>query len=163
MGQTHLVGISSDPKLHSRLRLIADEFQFNVEAYTSCEEVSEKYDANTSVRVAILSVVDVTSTSDIAGHLQVLKYACQQAYTILIVDKKLPTDCVGFIKKSGADLIIDESDVFDTSFLEFILTQRIRGFMVPVKPQDFKVGSEVPFKVMTVLPLNAKYLPLILK
>lgn len=162
MGQTHLIGISSDPKLHSRLKIIADEFQFNAEAYTNCEEVSEKYDANTSVRVAVLSVVDVESTGDIAGHLQALKYACQHAYTILIVDKKLPTESVGFIKKSGADLIIDETDVFETSFLEYILSQRIRGFMVPVKPQDFKVESEVPFKVLTVLPLNAKYLPVIL-
>jgi HD domain len=162
VGQTHLVGISSDPKLHSRLKLIADEFQFNVEAHTSCEKVSEKYDANTSVRVAVLSVVDVSSTADIAGHLQVLKYACPHAYTILIVDKKLPPDSVGFIKKSGADLIIDETDVFETSFLEFILSQRIKGFMVPVKPQDFKAASEVTFKVLTVLPLNEKYLPVIL-
>lgn len=162
MGQTHLVGISSDTKLNERLKNISDEFQFNVEFFKNCDEVSEKYDANINIRVAVLSVVDVSSTSDIAGHLQVLKYACQQAYTILIVDRKLPTDCVGFIKKSGADLIIDESDVYDTSFLEFILSQRIRGFMIPVKPQDFKVESVVPFKVMTVLPLNEKYLPLIL-
>ena len=124
MGQTHLIGISSDPKLHSRLKIIADEFQFNAEAYTNCEEVSEKYDANTSVRVAVLSVVDVESTADIAGHLQVLKYACQHAYTILIVDKKLPTESVGFIKKSGADLIIDETDVFETSFLEYIAAHK---------------------------------------
>lgn len=162
MGQVHLVGISKDPKLQKRLKLIADEFKFNVEPFNNCDELSEKYDADTSVRVAVLSVVDIESTADIAGHLQVLKYACQHTYTILIVDKKLPPESVGFIKKSGADLVLDESDIFDTSFLEFILSQKIKGFIVPVKPQDFKLDSEVPFKVMTVLPLNEKYLPLIL-
>ncbi len=162
MGRAHLVGIGSDPKLHQRLKLISEEFQFNAEFYENCDKLTEKYDANTTVRVAVLSVVDIDNPTDMAGHLQVLKYACQQAYTILIVDKKLPTESVGFVKKSGADLIIDESDVYDTSFLEYILSQRIKGFMVPVKPQDFKTDSVVPFKVMMVLPLNEKYLPIIL-
>lgn len=161
MGQTHLIGIGADLKLDKRLKPIADEFQFNYAFFKNCDELSQKHEADTSVVVAILSVVEVQTAADIAGQVQVLKYACPDCYTILVVDKKIPPESVGFIKKSGVDVIIDESDVFDISFLEFILSQRIRGFMIPVKGQNFKVDSEVPFKVLTVLPLNNKYLPAI--
>lgn len=162
MGQTHLVGIGSDSKIFDRLKIIADEFLFKTEFFSTCEALSEKFEANTSVRVAVLLVTDITYSSEVAGKLQALKYACQTCYTILIVDKKLPPDCVGFIKKSGADLIIDEADAYETSFLEFILSQRIRGFMIPIKPQDIKIDTTVPFKILTILPLNEKYLPLVL-
>lgn len=161
MSQVHLVGISPNSNVNDRLKLIADEFQFGAAFFKSCDELSEKFEGDTSVRVAVLSVVDVKKPADIAGQLQVLKYSCQECYTILIVDRQLPTDSVGFIKKSGADLIIDENDVFETSFLEFILSQRIRGSMVPIKPQDLKANSVVSFKVLTMLPLNNKLLPII--
>lgn len=161
MLQTHLVGISADSRLNERLKLITDEFQFNANFFKNCDELSEKHEADNGVLVAILSVVDVKIAAEIAGQVQVLKYACPGCYTILIVDKKIPAESVGFIKKSGVDLIIDESDAFETSFLEFIISQRIRGLMIPVKGQDFLVDSEVPFKVLTVLPLNNKYLPAI--
>ncbi len=160
MSQTHLVGISLDPKGNERLKLISDEFEFNSAYFQTCDELNEKFEAEASeVRVAVLSVVNTQNTAEIAGQLQVLKFSCQQAYTILVIDKRIPAESVAFIKKSGADIIVYESDLYESSFLEFVVSQRIRGATVPMKRQDFIMDSEITFKVFMMLPLAQKLLP----
>ncbi len=162
MSQTHLVGISSDSKSNDRLKLISEEFQFNSAFFKNCDELNDQFEAQAAeVRVAVLCVANIQDGAEIAGQLQVLKFSCPEAYTILVISKKIPAESIAFIKKSGADLIIDETDFFETSFLEFILSQRIRGSLIPMKYQDFVVDSTVNFKVMTMLPLAQKLLPVI--
>ena len=156
MNRVHLAGISQDPKFISRLKAISEEFEFNSLYFNSSDEFNEKIDQSCQVVVTLFSVIEVENASEIAGHVQVLKYSAPETYITLVVNKKISAENISFIKKSGVDLIIQEFDFFETSFIEYALSQLIRGSIIPMKAHDLKVNSIVDFKVLTMMPLNKK-------
>lgn len=161
MNRVHLAGISQDPKFISRLKAISEEFEFNSLYFNSSDEFNEKIDQSCQVVVTLFSVIEVENASEIAGHVQVLKYSAPETYITLVVNKKISAENISFIKKSGVDLIIQEFDFFETSFIEYALSQLIRGSIIPMKAHDLKVNSIVDFKVLTMMPLNKKILPIL--
>lgn len=161
MNRVHLAGISQDPKFINRLKAISEEFEFNSLYFNSSDEFNEKIDQSCQVVVTLFSVIEVENASEIAGHVQVLKYSAPETYITLVVNKKISAENISFIKKSGVDLIIQEFDFFETSFIEYALSQLIRGSIIPMKAHDLKVNSIVDFKVLTMMPLNKKILPIL--
>lgn len=161
MNRIHLAGISQDPKFISRLQTIASEFEFNAMFFKTSDEFNENIDQTSQVAVTIFSVIEVENASEIAGHVQVLKYSAPDSYITLIVNKKISADNIAFIKKSGVDLILQESDFFETSFVEYALSQIIRGSIIPMKAHDLTANSVIDFKVLSMMPLNKKILPVL--
>lgn len=160
MGVIHLLGISSDKKFVDRLQEIASDFEFNSVFFDSCEKLSDEAEPIQAL-TNVLSAINNDSTTEISGQLQVLKYNASESFTILVINKKFTPENALLMKKSGADMIINESDFFETSFLEYILSQMIRGSLLPIKGMDLKSNSVVNFKVLSVLPLNKKIVPVV--
>jgi hypothetical protein len=159
MTKMHLVSVHANEKLRERLDFIAEEFEFRKCHFDHVDDLEKE--ADLQALVAVLEFKE-ENKNVLAGQVQVLKMLSPNCYVILILGKKLNSDELDFVKKSGLDLVISDQDAIETSFLEFVLSQRISGSLVAVKGHDFKVDTVVNFKVLTMLPLNKKILPVIL-
>lgn len=159
MVKIHLASVNANEKLRQRLDFISEEFEFRRRHFNNVDDLERENELQALVAVVAFQE---SKSGDLAGQVQVLKMLSPNCYVILIINKKLNQEELDFVKKSGLDLVINENDAFETSFLEFVLSQRIKGALVPVKGHDFQPGTAVDFKVLTILPLNKKILPVIL-
>lgn len=162
MARTHLVGISSNKNLVDRVKNIASDFDFNFKFYENLNAFVDVSDSVPDVMVFILNYSEQDSPSDVASNIQYLKYSGPDAFIILILNKKITTDEISFIKKSGANILINNEDVYESSFLEYVLSQIIRGSLIPIKGHELKENTKVDFKILTIMPLNKKIVPAVL-
>jgi hypothetical protein len=160
MGRFHLVSVATEDQVTARLADIAGEFEYNFKSFISTEQLSEDLGDN-QIALCCLSAMAFKNQQEIAGHVQVIKQFSPDTYIVVIVGKKISADDVAFVKKSGANLILMENNFFETSEVEYLCSQIIRGSLIPIKPSDLKAGTEVDFKVLVIMPLNQKILPVV--
>lgn len=120
----------------------------------------ELYDVADEIpaRMVMYSAVHISNHKDIAGEIQVIRQFFPEVFILVMVNKRIAPDEIDFVKKSGANLIVLESDMMQTIRLEYIMLQVVKAAYIPVKASDFKLGSTVKFSVYTIMPLNQKML-----
>lgn len=158
MSRIHLVGISPEAKFNRRLKDIADEFAYNFVGFGTSDEFCEKCLGEQIVCV-MLSVVHIEQAAEIAGHVQIIKQTSPEAFITLVVDKRISPENILFIKKSGANLVLREADFFDASFVEYLLSQTIRGSLIPIKPSELRPNTQLTCNISAMMPLNGKVMP----
>lgn len=158
MGRIHLAAIAKESPVRQRLADIAQEFAYQQQSFASVDEYAEAL-ADNQVVMVIFSAVSIANQQEISGHVQVIKQISPQSYIIVLVDKKISPDAVEFIKKSGANLILLENNFLETSQLEYLCSQIIRGSLIPIKATELKAETTIDFHVMVMMPLNQKILP----
>lgn len=161
MSKIHLASISNDLRVQARLKDTANEFDFNCQNFTDADLYMEATEHIRDANVTLLSFLEGQSAGDITGTVQVVKCTAANTFIIIIVNKKISPEDIDFIKKSGANLVLNESDFIETSFIEYALLQLIKGSLIPVKGCDFQLETSIDFKVMAILPLNKKVIPVI--
>lgn len=82
----------------------------------------------------------------------------EDIFIIAITQQTLPKDKVSLLRQDGLHYIIEEFDIFETSRLEFLLTQLIRTQYVAIKDVDLIPGEPIIFDLYHLMPLRNKFL-----
>ncbi len=159
----HFLGVTDDPAERKRLTEICIEFQYHLALKASVEELLDEGNHFETVPFVVVSAVRAAKKEDIVGYVQVAKQSCPEAFLVVIVNKRIPQEITEFVKKSGANLVMLENELLETSKLEFISSQIIRASYVPVKASEFKKDSQLPFHIYGLMPLNQKFIPVVPK
>jgi response regulator RpfG family c-di-GMP phosphodiesterase len=157
LARIHLASIGTKELVHTRLADIGQEFEFEFKQFQTVDDLSEIPDYS-SVMLSIFCASGIENAKDISGHVQGIRQLAFDTFIVVLVDKRISADNVSFIKKSGANLILTESSLFDSSKIEYICSQIIRGSLVPVKASDFIANTEIDFTIKVIMPLNEKIL-----
>jgi hypothetical protein len=159
----HFLLISSIAAEKRRIADVADEFQFGFDILESVDSLLVIGDRYESARFVLLSAHNDILPQDIAGHVQVVRQTCKEAFICILAGRKMNTEALNFIRRSGASLVILEDELFETSKIEFMASQVIRASYIPVKISEFRAGQTLSFSLCHMLPLNQKMLPVITK
>lgn len=157
-----LVLVAEDAELEKRIRDLAAEFQFEYAVVKSVDELAEKY-VETQIHFIVLSTGQIEKADIAAGHVQVARQIAPDGYIFVSVGKKMDAKAADWIRKSGADQVVLEAELFNSVKLDFIAIQRLKAAYMPVKSTDFKVNTKIEFNVYHLLAQNKKYLPVVHK
>jgi response regulator RpfG family c-di-GMP phosphodiesterase len=160
VSRIHLCSIGADPNLESRIAPIGQSLKCVYRHFNSIDLFADEI-ADSDVTTLVFSSIDLEGQSQLAGAVQTLKQLQPNAFIITIVGKKINSETAVFVKKSGASLILSESMVYESSILEYLSSQTIRGSLIPVKPSQFEAQTSLEFSVYALMPLNQKILPAI--
>ena len=162
MAQVHLCSISSEDRLESRLKPIASLLKCDHLHFSNIEDFADRISED-QVTTIVLSAVQFENQAEIAGAVQVLKQFQPDSTIVVIVNNRISSETAIFAKKSGASLILSEPVVFETSTIEYLCSQTIRSFLIPIKASQFLADTDCPFSVYALMPLNQKLLAVVQK
>lgn len=155
-----LLLVGEDKAIALRCGEVSRTYSYTFSQMKSVDELAEKAD-QVQAKLIVMVAADSEAQDQIANHTQVIKQCCANSYILVVVGKRIPPALITFIKKSGANCIVHHHEVTESGKLDFISLQTIRYLYLPVKAQEFKVGSVVDFNVFHLMPVNRKYLSLI--
>lgn len=161
--RVHLAVIAINAKEVKRCQDIASEFQYQTKILSTVDQMMDMEQELDQTDVVYLSATEGDKPQEVIGKVQVVKQVCAKSFLIVVIGKKMPPEQAAFIKKSGANLVLMEEEVHETSKLEYVLSQIIRASYVPIKVNEIKVDVVVDFSVYYLMPLNKKLLPVIQK
>lgn len=162
MAKLDFLIIGSEPDILKRGQEISAEFGY---VYTSVPNLDVFMDNEKEYRDAafiLISAENIEKDSEIAGYVQVARQIAPTAYLVVSIDSKLDPAVSIFVKKSGVDLVIVASEVKETSKFEFIVSQKVGAAYLPVKTTELVENSAIGCSLFHLMPLNHKYLPVIL-
>lgn len=139
----------------------ACEFLLVKEAFFKTSEEIFESETPMQPRCVVISAVKATKKEDIAGEVQVVRQFFPETFIVLVVEKKIKLEDAKFIKKSGCNYVVFESDFLNSTRFEYVLLQVVSAAYLPVKVADFQPNTTVDFHVYTIMPLNQKILPVI--
>lgn len=151
--------VSPDPAHARRLEWLAKNLTAECMLFQNVDEASEKEGELAKAAVVYLSGTDAKNDSDLAGRVQVVKYAAPDSWIIVVAEKRLKTESAEFLKKSGAQFVLLEDEFVESCKPEFVGSQKIHGEWIPMKGSELKAGSLVPMNLYHFMPLNLKFLP----
>jgi len=146
--------ISKDPKMLKRCKDVCDEFGYTFKLWTGLESF---FDESPLCRLVLASTIDTGSTPA-AEYAQAVRGICPDSFIACVVSQTLPKETATFLKKSGANQVLLENELYETSKLEYSCTQSIRTAYLPIKASDLKVGVPMTFDIYHLLPLRRKFL-----
>jgi len=154
--------LSDDQQFVSRSTLFCDEMGF---VNKNIPKIDLLLDNESEYTQTIFVIYDGTKLSQdlIVGDVQVLKQICPTAVIMAVASGKMNPSQISFLKKSGANLVVLENEFYLSSKFEFIAMQSILSTYVPVKPTDIIKGKVSPCIIYHMLPLNKKYLPVLVE
>lgn len=149
------------PAILTRCRELCEENKYSFSSCQDVDEFAEKETTYSGCRVVLFSASHIPNAQMIAGSLQVIRHTSPGAYCVVSVDSKVAPNDIDFIKKSGANLILLEQEIFETSKLDFIVSQIIRSSYLPIKVTELIAGTQARCHLYHLMPLNRKFLPVI--
>ncbi len=147
--------VTSDLRLIDRVRAIAGEFGYTLKEFS---DLSEFLSAKCDLRLIIAFVRNEKNPRLAAEMAQTARMVCADAFVICCVERGLPKETASFARKSGADLIVLEDELFETSKLEFMLTQVLRASFLPIKSGDIVPDKALTFDIYHLLPQRKKFI-----
>ena len=149
--------VSKDEKIIKRLTEICKEFDYSIQFWPDLMTFME---SDPDCMVVITNASENKESVDAAAECaQTSKATCSSAFIVCVVEKETNKDNLPFLKKSGADLILLEDELFSTSKLEFLLTQELKARYYPIKTNELKGETELTFHLYHLLPSRGKFLP----
>jgi response regulator RpfG family c-di-GMP phosphodiesterase len=152
--------VTSEFTFIQRVKEIAGEFNYTVNHYNSIENF---LDSSGEQSILISLIRDPKNPNIAAEFSQSAKHLDPNSYVICCVERSLQKETALFAKKSGADLILLEDELYTTSKLEFVITQTLRASYLPLKPTDITVGKQLPFDIFHLMPQRRKFVKFIFK
>jgi len=147
--------IGSDARALARCKSICEEFEYSFQDWAKLDSF---VDCESMPKLVVAYPPDMSSKESAAEAAQAVRFKCRDAFLICVVSGRLGTETAAFAKKSGANLIVLEDELYGTSKLEFAATQVVRADFIPIKPTDLAPGIVVPFDVYHLMPLRRKFL-----
>lgn len=156
--------LTKDERLKERIKTICKEFSYSIEVWPTLDNFM---DADTECRLVLFQLSDKPDKQELAKEAvetaQVVSQASGGGYLIGIMSKVLARDDMIFLRKSGLDIVMNPVDVYETSKIEFIMTQVLRAQFVPIKEVDLIAGKPVDFDLYHLMPMNQKFLKIVKK
>jgi response regulator RpfG family c-di-GMP phosphodiesterase len=137
---------------------IAATFGYRAASCAHVDALVEKPEL-AQARVILLSALTVSRREEIAGHVQVARQLCPDAFIVCVVARTLSPELAEFMKKSGSNLILIEDEALRTSKIEFICAQTLNSAFLPVKADELKADQIIDFDLFHLLPQRGKFLP----
>lgn len=101
------------------------------------------------------------SKTQLAGNCQVASQVVVNSQVVLVVDNKMSIEDIKFLYKSGVNLILAETDFFNSQKLDFFINNHLHNEYYPVKSYDFTVDTTPEFKVYHFLAWKGNFVPVI--
>lgn len=153
-----LAAISENPAFIKRCQTLSAEFDFVFSQYRSADDLFEDVEATGSVKCFILDCTSFQNIHQAAGTIQVSRQMMDRSYIVCILDSRVKSEDMELLKKSGANLIMLDSEFSENSKMEFVTSQVIKSAYIPVKVADLIAGSQLDCPLYMLLPLNKKFL-----
>lgn len=157
-----LLVVGFNPGLSERIRVAAAFAEVDYVSFSDADALFESADT-IAPRFIIISTIGVNAKESIAGEVQSIKQFFPNVFVMVVAEKKITGADAKFLKKSGANYVILENEFFQSIRLEYFLIYVVKCSLTPVKVSDLKIGTTIPFKVLSILPLNRKVVPVIPK
>lgn len=154
---SELVLVSKSESIVRRFRAVNEEFKMDFAVFSDPDALNA---AENQVKGAKCFVIDCIEDKigTVAGVVQSVKYISNTAYIVVIVGAKVDTDSLDIIKKSGASVVILDTDYFESSRVEFILSQVLRTSYVPIKVSDLIPDSSLECALYHIMPFNQRFI-----
>ena len=147
--------VGSDARALTRCQSVATEFEYSFKQWTGLDSFLE---SEAVPRVVVAFPPDPESKQSAAEAAQAVRFKCRESFVICAVSSRLGRDTAAFVKKSGANLILLDEELHQTSKLEFAATQMVKADYLLIKPGDVAPGKVIPFDVYHLMPLRQKFL-----
>jgi hypothetical protein len=158
MKSKDFISISTQTDFHKRCETTALALDSGFAQYTNVDEFSDNLNEGKEPLFIFLSAEDVKKETEVAGRVQVARQLAPSAFILVIISSKLSQNAAAFVKKSGANAVLMESEVMSTSKLEFIASQKIKSSYFPIKSDEIREQTQLNFTVLHVMPLNRKFI-----
>lgn len=121
MLQSNVIAISIHPKFLGRAELMAKVENHKVQSISNVDAILNATNTDFSkVELAFIDATDISIDNNIIGIVQAVKQFCHQAYIMVVVSSKARPEVTTFVKKSGANAVLLESEYYITSKPEYI-------------------------------------------
>lgn len=150
------IGLISDGQnIITRCKDIAAEFGYTLRQFSSLDKFIE----NPADYGMVLAYVPASTSKEAAAEFaQGVRHVSKDTYLVCTVPAAVPRETAAFIKKSGANLIVLENELFETSKLEYVTTQVLKASFLPIKVSDLQPNREILFDVFHLLAQRKKFL-----
>ncbi|MEN9723963.1 MAG: hypothetical protein RJB38_1949 [Pseudomonadota bacterium] len=155
-----IVLVTPDPTLITRVNAVASNFGYSCQTFSGIDALME---SEINARMVIAFAPDDKNPSVAAEFAQAARFVAPQSFVLCAVSKSLKKDAASFAKKSGANLILLENEFYESSKLEFVVTQVLKSAYLPVKASDLIPGIPLEFDLFHLLPLRQKFLKFMLE
>lgn len=151
--------LSDDPKIINRCKAICEEFHYGFIAWKNLDKfLEESGDGPPECKLIVACSAGAHNKEKAAEYAQVTRQFCVDAFIICTVSGKFGKEGAAFLKKSGANLIIQEEELLEASKLEYACTQVIRAEYLTIKTSDLSPGKVITFDIFHLLPQRKKFL-----
>lgn len=144
--------VSGNPDHDETCRAICRLFDYDYKLWPDIDCLqNESWDCRVLIMVA-------TEGAGPAECAQLGRALSPKGYLIIVVPKPLRPNEIEFVRKCGANLILLENELKETSKLHFACLEIIQASYLPIKPTDLAPGAMLTFDVFHLLPLNRKFI-----
>lgn len=150
----HFLCLSSDLQIQARCQDLAAEFQYSF---------SQDEKAFDQIQFILVHAAHLAGPDEMAQYTAQIRHRHRDGFICSVVSEQTSQETMDLIKNSGVNLILNEKAFYETSRLEYLASQIIRGFYIPVKLSEFPKDSLLDFTLYHLLPLNQKLLPILPK
>lgn len=158
MRKLDLAVITGNQNFWARAEALARSFHFESLHFTGDEDFYLRSEDFNSIAAVLVDCCSLQKASEISGTMQVTRQLHPDSYILTVLNSKLTADEADLISKSGASLVVMESEYYTNSKTEFALSQVIRSTYIPIKTVDLQEGSIVPLDLLYLMPMNRKFL-----
>jgi hypothetical protein len=155
-----LLLVSSTPLFKERIEFLGKALNYSWHQVANSDEALASLE-NVPVNFVFLDASDVQNQNEVIGHLQGLRFAFPQAPISVAFPKRFDKATLQWIRKSGANYIMSESEVLSTSRLDYFVLQSIGPEYLPVKHGDFKLDSKIELPIFYFMSANRRYFPIV--
>lgn len=124
-------------------------------------QISESRAVNKFADFIVLTTETHATESSLVSDIKRLKQQVPESFLLVTISPKLNLSVPLNLKKAGADCVFLDSDVFNSSKLEFVALQKINSSHIAIKASELRVGSSIDCFVYHSLPINQKFLPIL--
>lgn len=153
--------VSPNTNLDMRIQTVAKTYGYTFFKVPPPDEASETLE-KVSINFIVLDAAPANSQNEVVGFLQVLKYVFPKTPILVVFPKRFDKQVLQWVRKSGASLIMSESEFLEKVRFDFFVSQYVGGEYVPVKPHDFKLDSKVELSLFYFMSANRRYYPIII-
>lgn len=155
MAPTNFLLISTNENIIKRCQDLSQEA-----GYSFCH-ISESRAISNFADIVLLSTEIYKSENDLVSDIKRLKQKTPESFLIVSISPKLNQSIPTTLKKAGADCIFLDSDLLNSSKLEFVSFQKIKSSHIVIKPSELRAGSSINCFVYHAMPMNQKFLPIL--
>lgn len=155
-----LLLVSSSSVFDQRLEKSAAAFGYSYTKVESADKATEVLDG-VPIGFVVLDSVQAQNQNDIVGYLQTIRFVVPDSPILVIFPKKLDKSVLQWIRKSGANFLMSESEILELGRFDFFMSQSIGTEYLPVKHGDFKLGTKIEVPLFYFMSANRKYFPIV--